>query len=411
LVSAELEPRPQATRRQVECAWLAGEVDGGRQLRPQEVAAEFGIGVDHARQLLRDLRLARSLDPELRAIRGTTGAGPALVAAGARDPLWRDRAACLGADPELFFPEKGEWAKAERAKQVCRGCSVQRACLHEALHGPQAAGDEVGIFGGTTPRERRGLRRRTWTGAPARVTRERDMAVQALERARAVGREEAARELGVSRVALTRTWQRFGLQPPPRQIGGRVPPTRFYNDRAAAEAVLARARQIGITAAAREAGVSRIALDSAWRRWGLERPSSLPSGRRPGRQEQAPKLDSVFLALNPALAATLPRRASGAEVAARLRRLEELETLSPRVRSELHDENAPRPAVRQVFIARRARQAGERAQAAAEHRAVTPAEERRQTAERLARAHARRAAERQRQGRRERLREPQERER
>ncbi len=406
-MSAELEPRPQATRQRVERAWLAREVDGGRQLMPQEVAAEFHVGVDHARQLLRDLRLARSLDPELRAIRGTNGADPALAAAGERDLGWRDRAACLGVDPELFFPEKGEWAKAERAKQVCRGCSVQGACLHEALNGPQATGDEAGIFGGTTPRERRGLRRRTWSGASAAVTRERDLAVKALDRARSVGREEAARELGVSRVALTKTWQRFGLELPPRRIGGRVPPTRFYNDRAAAEAILARAKKIGLTAASQEAGVSRIALDSAWRRWGLERPS-LPSGRRPGRQEQAPKLDRAFLLLNPKLAATLPRRASGTETAARLRRLEELEILTPRVRSELHNENTPRPAVRQVLIARRARQAVERARAAAERPLVTPAEQRRQTAERLARAHARRAAERQ---RRERLREPRERER
>ncbi len=409
-MSAELQPRPQATRQRVERAWLDREVDGGRQLTPQEVAAEFAIGVDHARQLLRDLRLARSLDPELRAIRGTAGAGAALVAAGQHDRLWRDRAACLGEDPELFFPERGEWAKAEHAKQVCRGCSVQGACLHESLYGPQAAGDEVGIFGGTTPRERRGLRRRAWRGAPARVTRERDLALQALERARTVGREQAARELGVSRVALTKAWQRFGLELPPRRVGGRLPPTRFYTDRAAAEAILARAKEVGIAAAAREAGVSRIALDSAWRRWGLERPSLLP-GRRPGSQEQAPRLDRAFLALNPALAATLPRRAAGTEVAARLRRLEELETLTPQVRSGLHDENAPRPAVRAVFIARRARQALERAQAAAEHPAATLAEERRRTAERLARAHARRVAERERHGRRERVREPQERER
>src|SRR5919197_672827 len=125
-------------------------------------------------------------------------------------------------DPELCFPERGEWAKAERAKQVCRDCAVQGACLHDALHGPQAATDEAGIFGATTPRERRGLRRRTWSGAAAAVTRQRELAVQALERARVVGREEAAREAGVSRIALTKAWQRFGLEPPPRQVGGRV---------------------------------------------------------------------------------------------------------------------------------------------------------------------------------------------
>lgn len=383
-MSAELIPtsrggveRQQATRQRVERLWQVREVGQGRTLDPAAVAAEFGIGIDHARQLLRDLRLTREL--------------PTIPAAGLVD-AWRDQAACLDEDPELFFPEKGEWAKARQAKAVCQGCAVRGPCLHDALNGPQATNDETGIFGGTTPRERRGLRRRTWTGAPAAATRDRGLLVQALERARQVGREQAANELGISRVALTKAWERFGLEPPPRRAGGRVPPSRFYNDRGAAEAVLARAREVGISAAAREAGVSRIALDSAWRRWGLERPA-LPPGRRAGRAELAPPLDDSFLALNPRLAATLPRRASSQEVAARLRRLEELETLTPRVRSELHEENVPRPAAREFFIARRAAQALEHPRASeVDQPAIAPAEERRRAAERLARAHARRLA-------------------
>jgi WhiB family redox-sensing transcriptional regulator len=383
-VSAELIPtgrgpgeRQEATRRRVERLWLEREVAQGRTLDPAAVAAEFGIGIDHARQLLRDLRLAREL--------------PAIAGPGDGD-RWRDQAACLDEDPELFFPEQGEWAKARQAKAVCQQCAVRGPCLHDALNGPQATHDETGIFGGTTPRERRGLRRRTWTGAPAQATRDRSLLVQALERARQVGREQAASELGISRVALTKAWERFGLEPPPRRVGGRVPPSRFYTDRAAAEAILARAREVGMSAAAREAGVSRIALDSAWRRWGLERPA-LPPGRRPGRAESAPPLDDSFLTLNPKLAATLPRRASRQGIAARLRRLEELETLTPRVRSELHDENVPRPAAREFFIARRGRQALERSGTAeVDQPAITPAEERWQTAERLARAHARHLA-------------------
>lgn len=380
-MSAELLPtsrgpgeRHEATRQRVERLWLEREVGQGRALDPGAVATEFGIGIDHARQLLRDLRLARELPTP------TTG--------GIGDG-WRDHAACLDEDPELFFPEQGEWAKARQAKAVCQQCAVRGPCLHDALNGPQSTHDETGIFGGTTPRERRGLRRRTWTGAPVAATRDRSLLVQALERARQVGREQAASELGISRVALTKAWERFGLELPPRRVGGRVPPSRFYTDRAAAEAILARAREVGMSAAAREAGVSRIALDSAWRRWGLERPA-LPLGRRPGRPEPAPPLGDSFLALNEKLAATLPRRASSQEVAARLRRLEELETLTPRARSELHDENVPRPAAREFFIARRARQALERSQAReVDQPSIAPAEERRRTAERLARAYAR----------------------
>lgn len=371
--------RQQATRQRVERLWQEQEVGQGRTLDPAEVATEFDIGLDHARQLLRDLRLTREL--------------PTVPDAGLGDG-WRDQAACLDEDPELFFPDKGEWAKARQAKAVCQGCAVRGPCLHDALNGPQATNDETGIFGGTTPRERRGLRRRTWTGAPVAATRDRGLLLQALERARQVGREQAASELGVSRVALTKAWERFGLEPPPRRVGGRVPPSRFYNDRAAAEAILARAQEVGISAAAREAGVSRIALDSAWRRWGLERPA-VPPGRRPGRHEPAPAspLDDSFLTLNPHLAATLPRRASSQQIAARLRRLEELETLTPRVRSELHEENVPRPAAREFFIARRAGQALEHPRAGeVDQPAIAPAEERRQAAERLARAHARRLA-------------------
>jgi WhiB family redox-sensing transcriptional regulator len=374
--SGDAAARQPATRQLVERLWREREVGQGRALAPAEVAAEFGVGVDHARQLLRDLRLARAL-PSLSDDRA--------------DDAWREQAACGDQDPELFFPEKGEWAKARQAKAVCEGCAVRGPCLHEALHGAQATNDETGIFGGTTPRERRGLRRRAWTGAPVAAMRDRALLNRALERAREVGRDQAAHELGISRVALTKAWERLGLEPPPRRFGGRVPPSRFYTDQAAAEAVLVRAGEVGMAAAAREAGVSRIALDSAWRRWGMDRPV-LSRGRRPARGLPAPALNDAFLNLNPKLATTLPRRASGQQIAARLRRLEELEALTPRVHAELHDENVPRPAAREFFIARRANQALERARAEVDQPDVSPDEERRRSAERLARAHARRLA-------------------
>lgn len=71
---------------------------------------------------------------------------------------WRDRGACLGADPELFFPVgDGNPAITQIAiaKHVCQRCPVQRACLDWAL----AAGVE-GVWGGTDDAERRLLRRR-----------------------------------------------------------------------------------------------------------------------------------------------------------------------------------------------------------------------------------------------------------
>jgi WhiB family transcriptional regulator, redox-sensing transcriptional regulator len=58
-------------------------------------------------------------------------------------------------DPEIWFPANGDRAAAERAKAICRVCPVRSACLEWAL----AANERTGIWGGTTPNERRALRR------------------------------------------------------------------------------------------------------------------------------------------------------------------------------------------------------------------------------------------------------------
>ena len=72
---------------------------------------------------------------------------------------WRSQAACLGVDPELFFPvaEAGPVhdTQVAAAKAVCAGCPVVAACLAEAL-----ARIPDGIAGGLTESERRALRRR-----------------------------------------------------------------------------------------------------------------------------------------------------------------------------------------------------------------------------------------------------------
>ena len=69
---------------------------------------------------------------------------------------WRDRAACLGEDPDLFFPigDSGpSISQVQQAKKVCRRCPVIQPCLEWAL----ASGDE-GVLGGLDDRERRRLR-------------------------------------------------------------------------------------------------------------------------------------------------------------------------------------------------------------------------------------------------------------
>ena len=89
------------------------------------------------------------------------------------ESLWRDSAACRGADPELFFPltESGRsLVQIRQAKQICRVCRVQRACLTWAL---QHAMSE-GIWGGSTETERRAVvadlnGRRAFLGRASRV--------------------------------------------------------------------------------------------------------------------------------------------------------------------------------------------------------------------------------------------------
>lgn len=68
-------------------------------------------------------------------------------------------AACLGVDPELFFPISHDGPagvkETEQAKAVCRACPARPACLAHAVADPP----EFGVWAATTPAERRILRR------------------------------------------------------------------------------------------------------------------------------------------------------------------------------------------------------------------------------------------------------------
>jgi WhiB family redox-sensing transcriptional regulator len=72
-------------------------------------------------------------------------------------PGWERYASCATADPEAWFPGKGESTVASRmAKQICKGCFVRTDCLEYALDNP--AKTEFGIWGGASEAERRRLR-------------------------------------------------------------------------------------------------------------------------------------------------------------------------------------------------------------------------------------------------------------
>ncbi|MEV7683236.1 WhiB family transcriptional regulator [Streptomyces sp. NPDC088341] len=72
---------------------------------------------------------------------------------------WRAGGACIGEDPELFFPIGTTGPSAlqiEEAKAVCHRCSVMKTCRSWALE----SGQEHGVWGGLSEADRRSLKRR-----------------------------------------------------------------------------------------------------------------------------------------------------------------------------------------------------------------------------------------------------------
>ena len=71
---------------------------------------------------------------------------------------WRDRAACLDENPELFFPTGNAdpaFRQIEQAKVVCRRCEVVQTCLRWAIDSLQ----DAGVWGGLSQDERHALKR------------------------------------------------------------------------------------------------------------------------------------------------------------------------------------------------------------------------------------------------------------
>ncbi|MFI8191537.1 WhiB family transcriptional regulator [Streptomyces sp. NPDC085946] len=92
------------------------------------------------------------------------------------DRGWLLEAACIGEDPELFFPldERENDPQVARARAVCRRCRVLLDCRAWALD----QGEDAGIWGATTAAQRRAIRRalfdgpaRRWSDRPGREER------------------------------------------------------------------------------------------------------------------------------------------------------------------------------------------------------------------------------------------------
>ena len=69
---------------------------------------------------------------------------------------WFAEANCLGANPDIFLPERGEGSSV--AKAICAECVVQEPCLDYAL-----VHKEKGVWGGTSEKERRLIKKTGFT--------------------------------------------------------------------------------------------------------------------------------------------------------------------------------------------------------------------------------------------------------
>lgn len=98
---------------------------------------------------------------------------------GDNDAHWMSEARCVDtwfAQPDDFFPRKGDKAAAERAKRICNGdpkadiapCPVRLECLAYALaYEGDATSHRFGVYGGTSANERHILARRNRRNTPA----------------------------------------------------------------------------------------------------------------------------------------------------------------------------------------------------------------------------------------------------
>ena len=73
---------------------------------------------------------------------------------------WRSQANCVGVPSAVFFPAVGEHEDPRTVRQavaqaleICSACPAREACLEENLD------ERYGVWGGTTEKERRQLRR------------------------------------------------------------------------------------------------------------------------------------------------------------------------------------------------------------------------------------------------------------
>ena len=139
-----------------EVAFICRRANANGQSMSLAVSAELDIAEKAARAVIVRARRAGYSIPLVRADLVTDD--PEYLPLGVYDEVfsredWMQYGECVGIDPDLFFPARGEDVTA--AKRVCAGCMVKDACLDYALR----RGEKHGVWGGYSERERRTMRR------------------------------------------------------------------------------------------------------------------------------------------------------------------------------------------------------------------------------------------------------------
>lgn len=113
-------------------------------------------------------------------------------------PAWYADAACVGEDPELFFPERGE--ETLQAKIICFGCPVRAECQEHGIRH-----EHIGIWGGLSERERRRRRKQLGIESDPVWSEQQELIDEIDTRSRGgASAAELAQSLGISRRTVVR---------------------------------------------------------------------------------------------------------------------------------------------------------------------------------------------------------------
>jgi WhiB family redox-sensing transcriptional regulator len=67
---------------------------------------------------------------------------------------WTQHAKCVGSNPDLFYPGRGDNRTVHAAKTICHACPVRSECADHAL----TNGEKYGVWGGLSELDRRRVR-------------------------------------------------------------------------------------------------------------------------------------------------------------------------------------------------------------------------------------------------------------